>query len=170
MYMIYIYIYVCIYIHILFISQVISERKENKTSREPYCFKVPQYQVFTHISFENNRKISPPFAMTHQYMVHNIVPKQQNVIILSPRLSHFTIWLLYMITISFHHMVRIFLNIVKILAIFTILCHNIVHHIVKFDTIVDSIVTMCRLYCEIFRRGLLMKYRYFLYNFRWLRD
>ena len=87
-----------------------------------------------------------------------------------------TISLSYMITIFFHHIVRISHNSVTILPIFTILYNNIVitygnnivemdnmvqkcgrnivHHIFKFDSITDNIVAVCRPYCERFRPGL----------------
>ena len=71
-----------------------------------------------------------------------------------------------MISILFNHMVRTFYDIVTILAIVTMLRNtivrddhmmiNIVHHIVEMGNIVDSIVTMYGLYCEQFRRSLLM--------------
>ena len=46
--------------------------------------------------------------------------------ILFTMLTILTLLLSYMIAILFRHMVRIFYNIVTILAIFTILCNNIV--------------------------------------------
>ena len=108
--------------------------------------------------------------MTDRNVIHNIVKKQQycndivnnvvkidNVVtILFTILSISTILLSYMITILFHHMVRIFYNIVTILSIFTILCNNIAiiygNSIIRFDYIVDNIVTIFRPYSEQFRR------------------
>ena len=88
----------------------------------------------------------------------------------------YNIAIIYGINVVFPYGEKLFCNIVTIFVIFTTLSnyiviiygnnivkidimvnkHNIVHHIVEMKHIVENIITVCSLYCEHFRRSLLM--------------